>query len=340
MALSHKISLLFIYGALLTTTSFGAGDLSTALYPWNLSIGGYYTNGDYASGQTSHSAFTYLALDKHNKDQFSVSYESLAIKSDSSSYSQFNIFVKDKFWIKSYLQIGTIFGLMKSKPLVTILTDTTWQTSGNNIFSIAEDSYEDYHHGWVAGILLLGDFPWFGYSLSALQSQYNYYSDLQYNIIYPPDSTGFIPYPGDTLSGNYQYYARQDITQLSYTLSKQLGSHIVSLGQLFLSINDELLQSFHGSWRWWPAPALELNLNAAIGKSRYTIDPDLLILNNNPDILRRLAGLKLSYRFATNWTITGLLSHHKYDVVDLEFDQVENTSYTVDYFSMGIQGRF
>ena len=132
--------------------------------------------------------------------------------------------------------------------------------------------------GWLIGAQVEGDVPWFGYSAD--------YTFMEFQ--------GWEPLP------LYWDITEYPITQWSFGLSRGLGPILFRVvgwtqntvnhdyfkitGKSSLAIGYHLSMTIYGEW----------------GKSRYALDPYLLVLDNNPDILKHTLGFYTSFRFTPN----------------------------------------
>jgi hypothetical protein len=64
------------------------------------------------------------------------------------------------------------------------------------------------------------------------------------------------------------------------------------------------------------------------GESLYAVDPYLLIINNNAEILNQTMALRGTYKVSPNFYISGVWTQHKYVPFDIR------------YLSIGLTGRF
>lgn len=303
------------------THGMHAKDFSSFLYPWNLSLGSYYTYGEYSTGQIYQSKMGYFSMDRRWKDRFSIAVEKIKITGDDKSYNQTNFFGRDYFYIKPEISLGGIVGVFQ--------TDTTYTTdmdSSNSSWNVERKS-KDEHHGWVVGVQISGDLPWLGYAASYIRSEYQYIfrkaDEYHYDeSIGEQDTTYF-----------YDYYFYEPVDQWAVHLSRRIGNHVVRLGETIQQFDTEILSTTSGGWDWTISDNFGSTLSAGFGKSRYAVEPALLLLNNNPDNLTKTASLRLSWRVLVNWRLTAVVSYQ-------EFQPIEHSKYHITYGAIGIQGRF
>ncbi len=315
-----------------------AGPISSFLYPWNLTVGGYYTHGEYSSGAQYQSKMGYLSMDKRWKDRFTLSIESVEITSDSSSYSQTNIFAKDHFWINSKINIGGIVGIV-----FTPTNEKSYESyeSPNPTWHITTSTDEqNYQQGFITGMMISGDLSWVGYSTSILRFQFNDYYDWTKTTISQIDSTILNPGSIDTTVTTSSFYHGINASQITYSISKQLRNHSFTLGQMLQKIEDDSNFMTTGIWNWKPIENLDIGITLSKGQSRYSIDPYVMIINNNPDWLVSLSNVNISFRLLTNWMITGVWSKHRYRQEYADDEGMNIPHYFVDYIGIGLQGRF
>ena len=307
---------------LLIVQGTNAKDISSLLYPWNLSMGSYYTHGEYSTGQIYKSQMGYFSMDKRWKDRFSLALEKITISGGEKTYNQTNFFGRDYFYIKPEIGVGGIVGLFKTDTTFTTVVDTS-----NSFGDIIKKS-KDEHHGWVVGVQISGDLPWVGYATSYIRSDYQYIyrksDEYRYDESNEFTDTTYV----------YDYYIHEPVDQWSIQLSRRIGNHIVRLGGSVQQFNTDMLTTTSGVWTWTISDQLGSTLSAGFGKSRYTIEPALLLLNNNPDFLRKSASFRLSWRVFINWRLKGVVSYQEFQPL------IENPRYHVVYGAIGIQGRF
>jgi len=251
-----------------------------SLYPWNIGGSVYGTLGNYSDGREYLSKAVYVSMDRRGKDGFVIGYEDLEISNENENYHQYNLVVRDIFWIKSSLRFVGIVGHLTAS---------------------------DSDDGWLWGTYAEGDLPWFGYSIGYIHSDYHTWSSFK---------------------EAYPNREEVNISQWDASLSKLIGDNVIRFGFLQQDIGSETNRSLFSNWTYFPSKSFSMIFSYVHGKSRYSIDPDYLTINNNPDILKNLIGLRILYRFTPNWSINGIYSHHIYD------------EYTINYIGFGIQARF
>ncbi|NOZ03278.1 MAG: hypothetical protein GXO92_01525 [FCB group bacterium] len=126
-----------------------------SIYPWNAGVTLFGTTGQYSTGEDYLSKAVYFAMDRRLKDGFTVGYEDISIRNDSTTYRQYNTLARDIFWIKPQLRFGGIVG-----HIATNVTDD----------------------GWLWGTQIEGDLPWFGYALGYTHSDYQNWQPLFNNF--------------------------------------------------------------------------------------------------------------------------------------------------------------
>ncbi|NOZ08315.1 MAG: hypothetical protein GXO91_05505 [FCB group bacterium] len=292
------------------------------LYPWNVTLGTYYTSGDYSSGGSYSSKAFYYSMDKRLKDRFTISIEDITITDGPVNYRQMNYFGRDNFFISSGLSIGGIIGRFQADR--SLITDTTLAVNYADTGILHRQVRLD-PSGWVTGLQATGEVYKLGYSLSFIHSLYQdiyaYEDEYQYETI---SDTTLV----------YAYHQEESFDQLTLTVSKQLGKHIFRGGWMTQNFSHTTYHTASGLWEWAMTKTLYSTLYFQMGKARYTVDPAILLLDNNPDILRDIVSFRTAWRATPHWTLTGVFSNHGYDSVTTE------VSYHVNYWALGLQFRF
>jgi hypothetical protein len=165
--------------------------------------------------------------------------------------------------------------------------------------------------GWLWGAQAEGDLPWLGYAVGYIHSDYQNWQPVFTDLQNTTEIT---------------------IDQWDLSLSRRLRNHIFRVGLLKQRMDRQRYTLWSGQWTWQPVEALILSAAYASGESRYSVDPYLLLLDNNPDVLERVVNLRAAYRLTPNWTAMVVLSQHHYR-------RLETTSYQVKYLAVGIQLR-
>ncbi len=292
------------------------------LYPWNVSLSTYHTEGKYSSSGDYISNAFYFSMDKRNKDRFTVSIEDITISDGLYQYKQTNLFGRDNFYINSGLSIGGILGRFNAESSVILDTTESVSYPGSGTLHRVVRSEPS---GWVTGFQIMGDLPWFGYSVSYLNSKYvdvfDYVDQYEYNS-----------YPDTTLS--YSFYEQENFDQFNLLLSKRWGEHIFRMGMIQHQFPHDTYFSTSINWDWTVTESITTSVYYSKGEGRYTVDPSLLLLDNNPDILTDVLNLRTAWRMTTHWTLTGIVSNHRYD------SNQTSELYYVNYWAIGLQLRF
>ncbi|MBC8196939.1 MAG: hypothetical protein H8E60_03535 [Candidatus Marinimicrobia bacterium] len=170
-----------------------------------------------------------------------------------------------------------------------------------------ETNNKDY--AWISGVQIEGDLPWFGYSHSYIRSDYQNYQ----------------------FTNEYSYnkeWVKNEVEQIDFHLSKKFKYFTTRIGlirQQIESINYYITQlSISGKIK----KKLSYSLLFSQGENKYAIDPYLLIINNNPEILTQSMSIKGSYKINPNLYISGVWTIQSYE------------NFEVDYLSIGITGRY
>jgi hypothetical protein len=109
-----------------------------AIYPWNLSAGGYYATGQYSTGADYTSRSAYLALDRRRRDLLTVGVEESRITTSNVSYRQQSLQARTSLHVHDVFSPGLIAGWLSSN---------------------------DVDGGQMLGVRLDGELPWVGYTL-------------------------------------------------------------------------------------------------------------------------------------------------------------------------------
>ena len=168
--------------------------------------------------------------------------------------------------------------------------------------------------GWMVGGQSEGDLPWLGYSLDYTYSEFRGWEPQ-------PVVWNIIDYP---------------ITQLGFGVSKKLNLLIVRMHVVKQRVdgNDYFLFSGKITCDIWKD--LSFALHGSMGESRYALDPYILVMENNPDILKQSYGIYASYQITPNISISGEALRKEYSPA---FDLRWYTKYHIRYFVFGIQLR-
>ncbi len=290
-----------------------------ALYPWNLGTSAYYTYGKYSDGKQYRSYAGYVSMDRRWRDRFAISYEDLKVTTDSTVYRQYNVLGRDFFWIKTGFRIGGIVGFFDSN----IGLDTMF------VNSLSQEKQTETHlNGWIAGTQITGDLRRFGYAVSYIHSEY-------FNVEHVTDIRNY-PERFSLNDTTYYYDEISEIFVNQYTgiIGKKFGDHIFRLGGMVQQVNDDYMYSAIGTWLWQPTDPLSISASLNIGESRFSVDPYALVINNNPDVLRDLSNINITYRINTNWHLIGVYSFHRYETLE------DDKPYHSNFFTIGFQGRF
>ncbi len=116
-----------------------------SLYPWNVGVSTYFTQGNYTDGRKYVSQAGYFSMDRRLKDGFTLGYEEITIKDSSYVYQQYNTVARSVFWIKPQLRLGATMARV-----VDSIGGKSWFWSGQ----------------------IEGDWPWFGYALAYTYSDF------------------------------------------------------------------------------------------------------------------------------------------------------------------------
>jgi hypothetical protein len=212
-----------------------------------------------------------------------------------------------------HLAIKDDFGTYKQDNI--LFRNVLWLQSKFRLGSIAglvlSNSVDE---GLLLGGQLEGDLPWLGYSLD-----YTY-----------------LEFQGWELQSPFWVTIEHPIVQGGVGISKKISrlivrAHIVgqrtggngyllSSAKIVCDVGKDLFITVHGS----------------IGESRYAIEPYLLVVDNNPDILKLSFGVHTFYRVTPNVSISGEALRKEYSPA---FDLQWNTTYHVKYLVFGIQLR-
>ncbi len=287
-----------------------------------MSLAAYHTSGEYSSGGSYNSNALYYAMDKRLKDRFTISIEDITITEGPVSYRQTNYFGRDNFFISSSLSLGGIIGRFLADN--SLISDTTMAVNYADT-GVLHRQIRLNPSGWVSGLQALGEIYNFGYSLSFIHSMYQDVYAYKDEYLY------------DTIADTtlvYAYHEEKSFDQLTLTLSKRLGKHIFRCGGMTQNFPRTTYQSASVIWEWAAMKTLYSTLYFQLGKARYTVDPVILLLDNNPDILSNLLSLRVAWRIAPHWTFTGVFSNHGYDSV------AAAKTYHVNYWALGLQLRF
>jgi hypothetical protein len=168
--------------------------------------------------------------------------------------------------------------------------------------------------GWIIGCQGEGDLPWLGYSID--------YTYLEFQGWEPqPVVWNIIDYP---------------ITQLGFGVSRKFYSFIFRFHSTkqHISGNDYFL--FSSRIICGLIKDFTFALRGSVGKSRYALDPYLLIMDNNPDILKQLYGIYIGYQVTPNISISGEALRKEYSPA---FNLQNYNAYHVKYIVFGIQLR-
>ncbi|MFQ6677968.1 MAG: hypothetical protein ACE5D0_06560 [Fidelibacterota bacterium] len=163
-------------------------------------------------------------------------------------------------------------------------------------------------NGWFLGGLVEGDFKWFGYSFGLIQSNFQ-----QWHLF----------------SNQLAEWDNVNIKQYSGVISRRIRSITIFAGAQYQEFQEETYITNSISLSGFFYGKFGLTVSGSFGESRYSFDPYLLILNNNPEILKKNLSAKLLYRINPNWYIHGAFALHEY-----EYEQ------SINYSSIGIQCRF
>jgi len=167
------------------------------------------------------------------------------------------------------------------------------------------------NEGWLIGAQAEGDLPWFGYSAD--------YTFLEFQ--------GWQPQQNDWIVSEFP------ITQWTFGISQAYGpillrevvsaqstrgnDYLKVTGKIACRIGDRLVGTLYGE----------------SGESRYALDPYLLVLDNNPDILNLSFGLHVSYQVVRNLSVSCEALRKEYTPV-FRFDG--STDYHVRYLAFGL----
>ena len=168
--------------------------------------------------------------------------------------------------------------------------------------------------GWLLGAQIEGDLPWFGYSVDYTYEQFRRW-DLTY----------------------YWIVSDFPISQWNFGLSRKIG--ILHVRAEALTQNSQSTENL----RWLakatidPGIDLAVTLYGSTGESRYAVDPYLLLIDNNPDILNQSYGVYTTYRLTPNFTLSCEALRKEYSP---RYDFIGITDYHVGYLGFGIQTRF
>jgi len=165
--------------------------------------------------------------------------------------------------------------------------------------------------GWLIGAQVEGDLPWLGYSVD--------YTYLEFQ--------GWEPQP------DYWVITEFPITQWTFGISQEYGPMLVrevasaqrTMGNDYLKVTgkvscrlgDRIIATVYGE----------------SGESRYALDPYLLVLDNNPDILKLSFGLHVLFQISRNFSVSCEALRKEYTPV-FQFDG--STDYHVRYLAFGL----
>jgi len=166
--------------------------------------------------------------------------------------------------------------------------------------------------GWLWGTQVEGDLPWFGYALGYTYSDYQNWQPLFTDLNNVADIF---------------------VEQWDLSLSRWFGKHVFRTGMMYQTMDSLTYTTFSGSWVYQPTKSFFLAATYSLGESRYSIDPYTLILDNNPDILKRMFSFRAGYRFTANWSLTIVASRHNYS-------RIKDPDYRADYIAFGVQVRY
>ena len=163
--------------------------------------------------------------------------------------------------------------------------------------------------GWLLGSQMEGDLPWFGYALD-----YSYL-DLQWldNVTL------------DTL--------RHPATQWGLTISRFLRSHIAHFRIASCNSETRSRLMYSSGIRISLRSGTYLDSGIRWNEGRFYLDPYLLLVDNNADVLKRSYKMKLTHRMFTNLSATVGWSMNYYTSVvqSIYFDD-----YHVQYWTAGL----
>ena len=164
--------------------------------------------------------------------------------------------------------------------------------------------------GWLIGAQIEGDVPWLGYSAD--------YTFMEFQ--------GWEPLP------LYSDITEYPITQWSLGLSRKIGPAVLRVigstqntmnhNYFKIAAKSKLAIGYH----------LAMMLYVESGESRYSLDPYLLVLDNNPDILKRTLGFYMSFRFTPNISLSFEANRKHYSPA---FRFEGSSDYDVTYFVFG-----
>ena len=163
-------------------------------------------------------------------------------------------------------------------------------------------------NGWFLGGMVEGDLKWFGYSFGLVQSNFQ-----QWHLL-----SDFIAEWDDV-----------NINQYNGVLSRRIGPITFSVGHQYQKFQKETYTTNSFALSGYFFEKYGITLRGSFGESRYSIDPYYLILNNNPEVLKKNLFGRLDYRISPNWYIHAVFSHHEYEAKQ-----------SINYSSLGIQCRF
>jgi len=285
-------------------------------------LAAYHTTGQYSSGGSYKSDAFYYSMDKRLKDRFTISIENIIITDSLVNYRQTNYFGRDNFFISSGFRLGGIIGRFHAGK--TMITDTTFAVTYPDMGTLHRQ-VQLIPSGWVTGLQAMGDVYKFGYSLlfihSLYQNVYEYKDEYQYNTA---SDTSLV----------YKYEEDEKFNQIALTLSKQLGKHIFRGGWITQTFPQATYQSASIVWEWAVTKTLYSTIYFQKGKARFMVDPVILLLDNNPDILRNIFNLRAAWRFNPHWTVTGVFSTNSYHSGGMA------DTYHINYWALGLQLRF
>lgn len=170
-----------------------------------------------------------------------------------------------------------------------------------------ETNNKDY--AWISGVQIEGDLPWFGYSHSYIRSDYQ---NFQYINPYTLDES----------------WIQNKIDQIDFHLSKKFKYFTTRIGLIRQQIEGINYSTTQLSLSGAIMKKLTYSLLFSQGENVYAIDPYLLIINNNPEILTQSISIKSSYKINPNLYLSGVWTTQSYK------------NFEVDYLSIGITGRF
>lgn len=159
---------------------------------------------------------------------------------------------------------------------------------------------------WIAGVQAEGDLPWLGYSFGFIRSDYQLWN----------------PY------ALFDTWENLLIDQYDFHLSRKLGPVVARLGTMNQKVDDNNYSMIQLTITGNIIDKITGSVSYSSGESLYAVDPYLLVINNNPEILNESMAIRSTYKLNPNFYISGIWTQHKYDL------------YNIQYLSVGLTGRF